>query len=139
SPLIQLGHVTNTSINSATSIKSLGALDWSDTDGAPDAINAPSLSTLKITGDFGADIIVGTLGNATVAGVWSGDAIVSGNAGNLKMTALRGSLTISGSVKGIASTDHFALSNVASATGGSIPLGRAARVKTAADNLTITP
>jgi peptidyl-prolyl cis-trans isomerase A (cyclophilin A) len=48
---IKFGRVTDLTVESSQAIKSLQAIEWRDTEGADDSILAPSLSTLKITGD----------------------------------------------------------------------------------------
>jgi hypothetical protein len=54
---ITLGGVTDFSIESDMPLASLTTKFWHDTAGtAKDAITAPSLGTLKVTGNFGADI-----------------------------------------------------------------------------------
>ena len=98
---ISVGRITDLSINSATPIKSLSAIDWNDADGTVDTITTPWIGTVTVAGsktdatlgNFEADLILSgvtapkgfTLGKFTAVGslvdsVWS---ISAGSIGTL--------------------------------------------------------
>ena len=75
---ITLRNVTNFSIESAMPLAALTVASWKDTGGITDALTAPSLATLRSTGDFEADLtltdgvptssltVLGKLQNSTI-------------------------------------------------------------------------
>ncbi len=102
-----LGRVQDTTLTSATPLKSLSVIEWLDTDATPDVITAPWISSLAASGskaaggpvgDFEASLALSglgatkeALGKASIAGSVVGGAWnVAGAVGSI---AVRGNLT----------------------------------------------
>ncbi len=85
---ILTGAVTDSLINSTGAIKSLKAASWTNTDNANQAISAPSIGVMTISGDFDPNLILSgsstalpTLGTAKVLGhLGAGEWDITGNA-----------------------------------------------------------
>jgi hypothetical protein len=95
---LKLVQASNLTINSQMPIKSLTTTRWIDDDQTPDVLTAPSLGAMKITGnkalnlagDFQADLVLTSAGDATlaatIAGTLSGSTwTVTGGAKSLKL------------------------------------------------------
>jgi uncharacterized repeat protein (TIGR02543 family) len=78
---LKFARVRDSSISSQTPICSLTVSDWSDTDAIADSITAPSISSLKISGDrrnnvngdFQADLVLTAASNSPLKAMISGD------------------------------------------------------------------
>ena len=84
-----------------------------DTDGAPDALTAPSVGSMTVRGDLGADLVVTELARLTVGGTMTGsDLRASGNVGTVRAGAMRDSRVFAGVRDGVTtmpdSADDFA-------------------------------
>ena len=53
--------VSDLTVNSTASIKSIKATQWLDTDATPDDIAAPIVGSITVAGEFGAGVTTGTL------------------------------------------------------------------------------
>lgn len=74
---LQFADVTDFNVTVAGPVKSIKVARWSDTDAAPDAVTAPSLASLGSKGEFGADVLVDTLGKMSVGGTLVGSRVRS--------------------------------------------------------------
>lgn len=125
---VTLAGASDLSITSSTPLTSVTATSWSDTDDTPDTLTAPSVTTLKVKGNFAPALTLTSkqtaLKSATVGGTVTGSWSVAGSAGNVKVHAVRSSdFSIAGKVGNLSLDDYVAISEVASATGGVIHLG----------------
>ena len=89
---VSAGNIENLDFQSATPVGKFIANQWLDTDGQVDKLTAPSLASLRISGDFQADLnLAGAdkngfgLRSATIGGVSSGDWNVQRKAGTLTL------------------------------------------------------
>jgi hypothetical protein len=109
---LKLVQASNLTINSQMPIKSLTTTRWIDDDDTPDVLTAPSLGAMKITGnkslglagDFQADLVLTSAGDATLAATVSGTLsgatwTVTGGAKSLKLANVdAAALSFTGSV-----------------------------------------
>lgn len=86
---LNLGQVSDLSINSSAAIGTLQASSWSSTSGPAPTIAAPSIGHLLDRGDFTADVSAGTITSINVAGTITGAQIrATGNITSLTAAAL---------------------------------------------------
>jgi hypothetical protein len=92
-----------------------------------DVITAPSIGTLAVKGNLGAEVVLGAkkvaLGSATVGGTVRGAWEIAGSVGTLRLHAVRANLAIGGNVGTVNLDDFVAVSQAGSATGGVIQIG----------------
>ena len=116
---LKLRRVTDLSIDSRGAIGSLVAKSWVDSDGAADALVAPAIGKLAISGqeEFGANLVltpgegVGrALGRAVIAGPVSGEWTLHGDAGIVRLgsTVAGWSAYVGGSVGGFSTRGDLA-------------------------------
>lgn len=74
---IVVGRVTDTSIDSGTPIGSFKATSFSNQDGQPNQISAPSIASLIVSNDFQENIQINSLGRFTVGGTIANSSILS--------------------------------------------------------------
>lgn len=80
---LTFGAITETTLDSSASFKSLSANSWEG-----GSIIAPSIGTLTVKGDLNADVLLhsgGKIATATIASISGGDWAVPGGIGTLKM------------------------------------------------------
>jgi subtilisin family serine protease len=137
------GAVADTSINSASTIKSIKATQWLDADATPDTIAAPSVGSVTAKGEFGAGITtsvllkakVGTLNGADIRADNSIGTVAAGQMLNSRVfagvaptvSALPASLAdfanAAATIKAVTVKGTFAGSLVAAPTIGKAALG----------------
>ena len=69
---LTLASATNYNIDSGSAFSSLKVGRWTDDDAAPDTIAAPLVTSLSVSGDFGADLSTASVGRARVGGAVTG-------------------------------------------------------------------
>jgi hypothetical protein len=148
---ITLGQVSNTSITSASFLTSMKTGNWTD-DGTPDSITAPAgAGAIKVAGDFGANLIVGSLKSLKVTGALAGSAIRStGAVGKVTAGSMTDSLLFAGvsdsvtalpgalsdftnvlAISGVKVTGTFSHSAIAAGTVGRTTIGSASTTEAA--------
>jgi hypothetical protein len=128
---IVLGTATDTSLASGTPFKSFSINGWYDTDSIADPVSVPWIGSMKVKADFNGTLNTASIGSASVGGSWGGTTNITGNAGTLKMSHLRGSLSIGGKSEGISTKDYLFLGNGGSPTGGVLHIAGSTHVKSA--------
>jgi hypothetical protein len=85
---ITLAAAKDLSITTGSTIKTLKAGEWLDTDATPDVITAASVGAVTIKGDFQAGISAASLAKLTIGGALSGaDIRTTGNIGGVTVGA----------------------------------------------------
>ncbi|HZL34086.1 MAG TPA: S8 family serine peptidase [Tepidisphaeraceae bacterium] len=85
--VINLGHVSNESLSTPGAIASLTVDDWLNSGGGLVKVSAATISALRSSGNFGASISAGSIGQATVngslvGGLWS----ITGSGRNISVS-----------------------------------------------------
>jgi hypothetical protein len=109
---IKMGSVKDLILTSDTTVNLLMAANWQDTDLINDKITVPTINSLQIKGDFGAELnITGSLNNAKIGGTFSSEnAVIAGSVNKMTINKLHGKLVINGSVGYIKILEHLMLS-----------------------------
>jgi hypothetical protein len=99
------GNIRNVSINSGIPVGRLQVVDWMDTDGNVDLINAPSIDRLQSRGDFTADLNLTdtqtSLNRAQIRGALANSDIrTAGSINDISAGVFQGSNVYSGVING---------------------------------------
>ena len=135
-PSIDVGAAANTSIVSAVAVKSITGGSFTSTDGSVDAISAPSISTLAVSGAFANSLNLTStdldLASARVGGALGSSWTLAGSLTNLSAKSAAaawgvaagstiGTLKLGGDLTGAVSATAFSAVTIGgSITGGSI-------------------
>jgi len=132
---VSLGTVTDTMLLSGTPFKTFNVNGWYDTDSIADVITTPWIGTMKVKADFGGDLTTASVGSASIGENWAGATTITGNAGALKMSHLRGDLSVGGKSTGIWTKDYlFVGGQSPSPTGGVLHIAGMTHVKSARES-----
>ena len=89
--------VSDLSLNSAAAVKSIKVNQWLDTDATPDTIAAPSVASLTVKGNFGANVSAGSVGKLSVTSDLVGSEIrAAGSIASVRAGGMRDSKVSAG-------------------------------------------